>query len=44
MGFTWAPSLEDALSIARAEVGGSPSTTLVDLTPVFIPEVRAAGE
>jgi len=44
MGFSWAPSLEDALSMARAEVGGSPSTTLIDLPPVFIPEVRAAGE
>ena len=44
MGFTWAPSLEDALKLARAELGGDPSTTLVDMPPVFIPDVRVAGE
>jgi len=44
MGFTWAPSLEDAIAMARAELGGDPSTTLVDIPPVFIPEVRLPGE
>jgi hypothetical protein len=44
MGFTWAPSLEDALSMARADLGGDPSTTVVDIPPVFIPDVRLPGE
>ena len=44
MGFTWAPSVEDALAMARAELGGDPWTTLVDIPPVFIPEVRLPGE
>jgi hypothetical protein len=44
MGFTWAPSLEDAISMARADLGSDLSTTLVDIPPVFIPDVRAPGE
>lgn len=39
MGFTWAPSVEDAVEIARAELGRAPSVSLVDVPPVFIPEV-----
>jgi len=39
MGFTWAAGVEEALDIARGDLGGDPSITLVDLPPVFIPEV-----
>ncbi|MFN2614327.1 MAG: lactate racemase domain-containing protein [Actinomycetota bacterium] len=39
MGFTWAPSVEKALSIARADVGADASIRLVDIPPVFIPDV-----
>ena len=44
LGFTWAPSVEDALAIARAELGADPSVSLVEMPPVFIPEVRTEGE
>lgn len=44
MGFTWAPSVEDALAMARAELGRAPSVSVVDMPPVFIPEVYADGE
>ncbi|MGZ4119248.1 MAG: lactate racemase domain-containing protein [Actinomycetota bacterium] len=40
MGFTWASGPEEALAMARAELGGDPSVTLVDMPPVFIPDVR----
>ena len=39
MGFTWAPSVEDAIAMAAAEMGRAPSVSLVDVPPVFIPEV-----
>jgi hypothetical protein len=39
MGFTWAPSVEDAIDMARAELGRAPSVSLVDVPPVFIPQV-----
>jgi hypothetical protein len=44
MGFTWAPGVEDAVAMARADLGGDPSITLVDIPPVFIPDVRTGGE
>lgn len=42
--FTAAPTVEDAIEMARAELGGDPSTTFIDLPPIFIPEVRENGE
>ena len=39
MGFTWAPSVEEALKIARTDVGANASTTLTQVPPVFIPHV-----
>ncbi|HVL32836.1 MAG TPA: lactate racemase domain-containing protein [Actinomycetota bacterium] len=44
MGFTWAPGVEQALEMARSDLGGDPSVTVVDLPPVFIPDVKIAGE
>lgn len=44
LGFTWAQNVEDALAIARTDIGGDPSSTLMDLPPVFIPDVRLPGE
>jgi hypothetical protein len=44
MGFTWAPSVEDALGLAGAELGRTPSVSLVDLPPVFIPEVVSEAD
>jgi hypothetical protein len=41
MGFTWAAGVEEALGMARADLGGNPSVTLVDMPPVFIPEVHS---
>jgi lactate racemase-like protein len=40
MGFSWAPDVEAALAMARADLGGDPSTTVVDMPPIFIPDVR----
>ena len=34
----------ETLGYSTFWLGGSPSTTLVDLPPVFIPEVRVSGE
>jgi hypothetical protein len=39
MGFTWAPSVEAALDIARADLRADATVRLVDIPPVFIPEV-----
>jgi hypothetical protein len=39
MGFTWAAGVEEALAMARADLGRDSSISLVDLPPVFIPEV-----
>lgn len=44
MGFTWAPTVEDAVAMAKAELGSNATTTLVDVPPVFIPDVRLPGE
>jgi len=41
MGFNWAPSVEDALAMASAELGRQPSVSVVEMPPVFIPDVRA---
>lgn len=41
MGFTHAPTVEAALAIARSDLGGDPSVSVVDVPPVFIPEVSA---
>ena len=43
MGFTWAASVDDALSMARADLGSTPSTTLMDMPPVFIPHLQVEG-
>ncbi len=43
MGFTWAAGVEEALRMARGDLGGDPSITLMDVPPVFIPDVRVAG-
>lgn len=40
MGFTHAPTMDAALAMARAHLGGDPNTTLVEVPPVFIPEVN----
>lgn len=42
MGFTWAATPDEALAMARAHLGGDPSVTVVDVPPVFIPEVGDA--
>jgi hypothetical protein len=39
MGFTWAPSVEEALAIARGDVGANANVSLVEMPPVFIPHV-----
>lgn len=39
MGFTHAPDMDQALAIARSDIGANASTSLVDLPPIFIPEV-----
>jgi hypothetical protein len=39
MGFSWTPTVEDALDLARAELGRDPSVSLVEMPPVFIPDV-----
>lgn len=39
MGFAYAPSIEDALDMARADLGPSATATLVEAPPIFIPEV-----
>ncbi len=44
MGFTHAPTVDDALALARAELGGQPSVSVVDLPPVFIPDVRDGSD
>jgi hypothetical protein len=44
MGFTWAPSVEDAVKIAQTDVGANASVSLVDIPPVFIPDVKLPGE
>jgi hypothetical protein len=44
MGFTHAPSIGDALELARADLGGQPSVSVVHLPPAFIPEVRLASD
>lgn len=43
MGFSHAPTVQDALAMARAHLGGDPSVTLVEVPPVFIPEIDVGG-
>lgn len=44
MGFAHAPSVQDALEMARADLGRQSSISVVDLPPVFIPEVRIPSD